>query len=331
MSIGGLLPVEKTCVACGAYSSVVEAGTRDFRVIGYFTTFARGTTIPPSCFNAIGALGARVGDYEYNCFSPPAPGVDGAAPYFVTGTTVTVRRNFFDSTLTLFPRAVRADGKGSAGCSFIGNTASVGGAISLNSAASNVFVMDSTFVHNRASVGGAVAARDSNSGVYFYSSTFIGNRASAGGGALALLTSNVGIQLYDCVFRQNTAQYGGALYALFFNGFSTRLPAVALVLANATFAGNAALADGGAVYAGSYNTLSISNSRIVSNSAGRRGGGLFAGSGNNSVKLDATTFTSNRAQVNGSAVSLRLGNNINLASTGKTPFISNCRQAAGSP
>ena len=162
MSIGGLLPVEETCVKCAGYNDVVDAGTRDYRVIGYFATFAAGTTRPTKCQIKKTLAGAWFGDFNYNCSTTWTPGVDGEAPYVITGSAVAVRLQYFDHALTFVPRAVRVDGKGNAGCSFIGNTAGLsGGAIYFASAASNVFIMDSTFANNSALVGGAVTLDDS--------------------------------------------------------------------------------------------------------------------------------------------------------------------------
>ena len=341
MSIGGLLPVYETCVGCasakvgdyGAYNTLVKTDTPNFHAVGYFVTFPTDQTLIKQCGD-----NAVAGKYKYGLsafaagcewYSLTTPGVDGMAPYYYAGSAIVVNITRYNSndnptiSFSLFPRAVRADGSGSAGCTFVGNTAGLpGGAVHIDSGASNVFIMDSSFERNSASVGGAVALNDSNSGVYFYSTTFSGNIASASGGAVAMLSFNLAVHFTDCFFRANGAQYGGALYLYYFSGFSARVTTATISLKNATFTRNVAALDGGGVYAGVFNVLSLTDSRLELNTAGSRGGGLFAAdAGNNRVQLDSTTFTANRARTSGGAVGLSSGNALTV--NAGTAFASN--------
>ena len=336
ISIGGLLPIYETCLFCdavpartlGFHNALVEASTVRFLVTGYYVTVS--PTSLPYCGDY-----AFVGNYKYGyatgC-SPysntEVPGVDGAPPYYHDGSAIAVNITRYNVdgnpyiSLMLFPRAVRADGKGSAGCAFDGNHAGQsGGAIYVDIASSNVFIMDSTFTRNSASVGGAVTLNDSNSRVYFYSTKFTGNWATTTGGAVALTTYNLAVQFHDCVFDTNAAQYGGAIYMSFINGFSVGSTALAVVLSNLVCTRNVAMVDGGAVYADSHNALWITGSRLEFNSAGR-GGGLFAANaGKNNIQLSTSHFTSNRASASGGAVYLSDANVLNVSAS--TGFASN--------
>ena len=111
--------------------------------------------------------------------------MDGTPPYYQTGTTIelafsriVVLGNNGFITATLYP-AVVVTGGGSAGVTFNGNTAgATGGALHIDSGASNVLVLQSTFANNQAASGGALYMNNTNNGVYLYSTSFVNNTAT---------------------------------------------------------------------------------------------------------------------------------------------------------
>ena len=89
---------------------------------------------------------------------------------------------------------------------------------------------------------------------------------------------NLAVQFYGCSFTSNRASQGGALMVDFANGLSTTSTTVDIRLVNCTVTKNNAQTDGGSVYAGSHNVLTLSGVQLTRNVAGGRGGaGSVAG------------------------------------------------------
>ena len=160
---------------------------------------------------------------------------------------------------------------------------------------------------------------------------------------------NLAVQFYGCSFASNRASQGGALMVDFANGLSTTSTTVDIRLVNCTVAKNNAQTDGGGVYAGSHNVLTLSGVQLTRNVAGGRGGGMYVSiynrpvvvtqsliSGNtagsaggglyvdydvNAVAVDRTTFQGNVAASVGGAVAVETGNALTVSTS--TMFMSN--------
>jgi predicted outer membrane repeat protein len=205
------------------------------------------------------------------------------------------------------------------GSTFIKNTAgSIGGAIY------NFFdmnVADSTFVANQAEDGGAIfnnaisgdnladvsihgnTATQDGGGVDTFDcilnvtdSQIYGNQADSEGGGLYQdqLQGDVGLALTGTSVHGNTAQDGAGIYA----------DDTVIDLKNSTVSGNAATADGGAIYNdGSqigYGNVNLNSSTISANRAGGNGGGIYNTAG--TVDASSTPVEFNMAGTGGGGV-----------------------------
>ena len=135
-------------------------------------------------------------------------------------------------------------------CKFIGNTASMGGAMEKGTAVNCVFENNTAINY-----GGAM---DEGSAV---NCTFTGNRVSGDGGGGAMYKGSA----INCTFTSNTARdSSGAMYECF--------------AINCTFTGNRVSGDGGAMYGGS-----AINCTFTSNTANYNGGAMYGGSAVNCI------------------------------------------------
>ncbi len=148
---------------------------------------------------------------------------------------------------------------------------------------------DSTFTTNYAYyAGGAIYAYYLASDMFVNRSTFTENTAtySHGGAIYAYYLSNVNVA--DSEFTYNEAYYsGGALYSYYYS---------ALTATNTDFIYNAATyTSGGGVYFDPYVTgydLIFVGNTVKGNSTRYEGGGLYIGSGDN-LTIQANSFTKN--------------------------------------
>ena len=173
-------------------------------------------------------------------------------------------------------------------CTFLGNTAIVGGGMSINDPPSSPTVIDCTFLGNTAIVGGGMAINDLSSplvsncsfiqniadpengqgrggGVFsqdsdstFINCTFLGNTASwDGGGVENRGPGDRTLTLVNCLLAGNSSGFGGGL-STFFD--------IDTVVVNCTFVGNMAN-DGGAISALVNSSTTVINSILWGNSA----------------------------------------------------------------
>jgi predicted outer membrane repeat protein len=158
-------------------------------------------------------------------------------------------------------------------CTFIGNAAldglfSVGGGLSTYFCSPTI--ARCTFIANTASVGGG-ALYSEGEAAQVRSSTFHGNRAVGGsnccgsngwGGAIMFgyfTTATVA----NCLFTGNRADLGGAVFTI-----SHAEPRIV----HATFAGNAAVTAGGAVFGYGQSAAAVANSVLWNNAPAEQGG-----------------------------------------------------------
>ena len=137
-------------------------------------------------------------------------------------------------------------------CSFVNNSASQGGAISMVSA------VNCSFVNNSASQGGAIRAGSA------VNCSFSGNSAGDGG---AIYFSGDG-SVVNCSFFNNLASGSGG--AIFVKGIGS--------VVNCSFVNNLASGIGGAIYL-NYPGTSVVNCSFVNNSAKAAGAFYIKGSG----------------------------------------------------
>jgi predicted outer membrane repeat protein/parallel beta-helix repeat protein len=168
------------------------------------------------------------------------------------------------------------------GCSFQGNKAISGGAIS--GGKSNL--TDCTFRENKASgFGGGIHAGGNST---LTNCIFIRNSAGHRGGGMCNYY-NSSPMLRNCTFSENTAKYeGGGIY----NTGSSPM------LINCTFSGNSTYYNegynlGGGGMSNTYGSPTLVCCIFSGNSAGGRGGGIF--NYNSSPTLTNCTFTGNVA------------------------------------
>ena len=166
-------------------------------------------------------------------------------------------------------------------CSFVGNSASYGGALSGGSAVNCSFVNNSADVFGGALLGGSAV-----------NCSFVDNSAESSGGAMK------GGSAVNCSFVGNSANGGGAIYqgsavnCSFVGNSATNGGAMRESSAvNCSFVGNSAKRDGGALYDGS-----AVNCSFVGNSARVYGGAMRWGSAVN------CSFVGNSARSYGGAI-----------------------------
>lgn len=147
---------------------------------------------------------------------------------------------------------------------FSGNTADqLGGAIATAVTATVTIEENSSFMHNEAENGGSIAAADS-SNVTLIGAAFSANRALLSGGGL-YITNHVTITLVLSTFDRNAATFGGAIYVKTAN---------AATFSGSHFTSNAASSRGGAFYYESLSNLSTTEITCEANTA-PSGGCIF--------------------------------------------------------
>ena len=172
-------------------------------------------------------------------------------------------------------------------CTFNGNSAKYGGAITL--AKSTLYVTDSVFTDNHATQwGGAIAAEDSQitisdskfsdnyavedvgGAIYLKDSNLISdnlemiNNSAFMGGAITSLSSD--LKINNSHFKNNKAKYyGGSIYKLF----------TSFELEKSIFEGNSAL-NGGALYVADVEDFKINSNNFVNNNAYSTGGAVYS-------------------------------------------------------
>lgn len=143
---------------------------------------------------------------------------------------------------------------------------------------------------NNAGIGGAIRAVG---GVYLLagSSEFIGNQARSNGGAIEIHT---GAAPTGSTYRD---------YGIIYNGNTETYKYKLQIHGDASFRGNLARRDGGAIYAFTSSAVSMyigGNTEFIGNISGNRGGAIFAGTSGALLTLDAQggdiIFRDNRHQ-----------------------------------
>ena len=164
-------------------------------------------------------------------------------------------------------------------CSFISNTASVGGAIyNTENGTSNPILFNCSFISNTASAGGAIYnnAIDGTSSPILTNCSFEGNSSGGLGGAIY----NNGINgtssptITNSSFEGNSASNGGGAI-LNFSQHGTSSPTIT----NCSFEGNSTSNKGGAIYNRGNDTgissPTITNCSFEGNSASHGGGAIY--------------------------------------------------------
>lgn len=137
--------------------------------------------------------------------------------------------------------------------------------------------------------GGAIGANDDTTTININGGTFINNSSSKYGGVIATWGT---LNVNGGTFEKNKSPYGGAIAA-----FKTATPTIS----NATFKGNTADEEGGAII--SWSELTASKTTFENNEA-NWGGAI------RSIKkltLDEISFNKNNAKVAGGAIHLQVG------------------------
>jgi|GEM_PF-1433846 len=176
-------------------------------------------------------------------------------------------------------------------CIFFADTASVGGAISMNAAAP--YLYGCTFAANTATVatgnngGGALKV---NQSITIDSCIFYDNYSGRDGGAL-YAGSNVRLNIQKNILKQNRAgRNGGAVYSTFM-----------MKIGQSNVSGNSAI-NGGGVYISNPYLADFSNILLTGNFASTNGGGLFASEA--TIMLDHCTVAGNKAGMGGGGLYL---------------------------
>lgn len=154
--------------------------------------------------------------------------------------------------------------------------------------------------------GGAIGANDDTTTININGGTFINNFSSKYGGAIA--TWGV-LNIKGGTFEKNKSPYGGAIAA-----FKKATPTIS----NATFKGNTADKEGGAII--SWSELTASKTTFENNEA--KWGGAIRSIKN--LTLDEIFFNKNNAKVAGGAIHLQGGADIK-----KSTFIENTASSDG--
>lgn len=169
---------------------------------------------------------------------------------------------------------------------FTGNTAADGGAI-YDQSIGGPEVNGATFIANTATDSGGAICISGEDGGTIQHSAFVGNKAEQAGGGIS--ASGITAPLVSAsTFTRNTAEYGGALY------LNPGIPEGS-ILSHTVVRDNKATSDGGGIY--TFN-LDIIASEISGNHSDGNGGGLFNG-GLDSVSVHDTIFRGNSARDGG--------------------------------
>ncbi len=216
---------------------------------------------------------------------------------------------------------------------FYNNSATIGGAIYFSNRNGNLTLTDVTFTSNTSKFGGAIY----NTGTLNISSNvfFSGNKADGDdgqGGAVynvgamtidnVIFSSNSAIRggaiynvrnstITNTIFSNNHASYGGAIYGT--SNSKIEIGAGVIFSSNSASGSDSRTGHGGAIYAASYNSVSVIMGDDVifdSNYASFRGGALFIGSETNWNIGNNVKFTSNKAGSGG--VLYNSGGNITI-------------------
>jgi predicted outer membrane repeat protein len=175
---------------------------------------------------------------------------------------------------------------------FVGNHGTDGGAISSNTGADGPVVNESLFIANQATdAGGAIYNNSALNGVAVTGSTFRGNVAVGDGGAIFDFSA-IGEQLTGSLIEGNRASEGGGIW------FS---PNAGMSLSHDTFSGNAATGFGGGMAAVNFNSMQLQGSTFTRNRA-VDGGGLYATIADQEIITDSE-FMANTAQDGGAIYS----------------------------
>jgi predicted outer membrane repeat protein len=220
---------------------------------------------------------------------------------------------------------------------FTSNSAVAGGAISLASdstlPAQSSSIKGCIFNANTSTLnGGAISAYYTRINYEIDSSSFSSNRSNGQGGAVYVTTSGTNTlgTISNTTFAQDSAILGGAVYndaghltinrsrfernvalngGAVYNFLTTRSP-----ISNSVFAGNQAVATGGAILNFSTDSISsITNCLITGNRAGLRGGGIYDSAAkvsiyNSTIAGNAAPFGNGIANL--SNTTLHVGNSI---------------------
>lgn len=158
-----------------------------------------------------------------------------------------------------------------------------GGGLFLSAASSPAFT-DLVFIGNRASIGGGMAIQTSGSGTVLDGATFHGNQASQAGAGINM--TGGALALTDAHFSANVA--GSTAGAIHLNS------AIGPVsIDRASFVNNVALQGDGGAIVDSGTPLTVDNAEFTGNKAGSQGGGLLSVGATISVRN--ATFTGNAA------------------------------------
>ena len=186
------------------------------------------------------------------------------------------------------------------GGEFTGNKAGkYGGAISGNlEGTATVNVTDATFKENHSSAGGAIALwtnGTSEAGSHSISGRFEGNTADRKGGAIVILANHVGDYKVDAnisgEFIDNTAgESGGAIHS----------ESSELTIADASFTGNKADSEGGAIYNNDDSSLTFTGTNTFSGNTAASQGNDIHNSGAVTVASGRTSLGSGYSQDKGS-------------------------------
>jgi hypothetical protein len=169
-------------------------------------------------------------------------------------------------------------------CTFEGNEASGGGAISVKNGppcrydTSRAWIHHSLFKNNLAGSSGGAIILEEYSKAFIYDNTFEFNMAdtnsSAVGGALVIMSSCYYASVHDNIFHSNCADEGGAIYANW--GNQDDGTNVLTIQSNLIHHNHACSLGGGATLNnnGVLDTISFVNNTVVGNRADSHGGGL---------------------------------------------------------
>ena len=216
------------------------------------------------------------------------------------------------------------------GSTFIGNSASQGGAINVNYSLD--LVADSTFTDNEATDGYGGAIRIQQDLDLIESSLFSKNSALDGGGAVFVdddvsdFNGNGAAGLVSNIFEGNEAQDGGAVQIddefsvdavitrnTFLNNVGSDGGAIDFddlvggTISSNKFIGNYATGDGGAIDAGDIVSSTVITGNLFSRNTSEDDGGAmwladFAGDGAELAVVNGNTFRGNRATEDGGGI-----------------------------
>ena len=227
--------------------------------------------------------------------------------YIKPGYTVTFKNIIFQNGKSSYGGAILNYGAlFVTGCSFIGNTATGGGAI-FNSGG-YLSVIGSSFTDTATKNGGAIYNALGGTLIINGGCWFGNNRASYGGAVYGINAGSLSIT--DSTFTGNHAINGAGVY--YDNGGS-------LTVTGSTFTSNTASWDGGAIYNAVGGLFTVDTSIFTSNNA--FGGGAIHNSG--TLTVTNSNFTGNCASNDGGAIENVYGGGIYNFKINNSYFLSN--------